>query len=128
MLRSFNSLAFRQLRTRKLRSALTAFGVVLGVGMVFGVLLLVGTIRATFDEVIDSAWGQTDLIVRPSRWTAATTRRRFATGQSSVPITLGVSCQVSAMITTVSTTDAATSRMLNCDGSPARQRHSHRRP
>ena len=63
MLRSFNSLAFRQLRTRPLRSALTAFGVVLGVGMVFGVLLLAGTIRATFDEVIDSAWGETDLIV-----------------------------------------------------------------
>ncbi|HEX6652096.1 MAG TPA: FtsX-like permease family protein [Thermoleophilaceae bacterium] len=63
MLRSFHSLALRQLRTRPLRSALTAFGVVLGVGMVFGVLLLVGTIRATFDEVIDSAWGQTDLVV-----------------------------------------------------------------
>ena len=63
MLRSFNSLAFRQLRTRPLRSALTAFGVVLGVGMVFGVLLLVGTVRATFDEVMDSAWGETDLIV-----------------------------------------------------------------
>ena len=31
--------------------------------MVFGVLLLTGTIRATFDEVIDSAWGETDLIV-----------------------------------------------------------------
>jgi putative ABC transport system permease protein len=63
VLRSFNSLALRQLRTRPLRSTLTAFGVVLGVGMVFGVLLLVGTIRATFDEVIDSAWGETDLIV-----------------------------------------------------------------
>jgi putative ABC transport system permease protein len=63
MLRSFHSLALRQLRTRPLRSALTAFGVVLGVGMVFGVLLLVGTIRATFDEVINSAWGETDLIV-----------------------------------------------------------------
>jgi putative ABC transport system permease protein len=63
VLRSFNSLALRQLRTRPLRSVLTAFGVVLGVGMVFGVLLLVGTIRATFDEVIDSAWGETDLIV-----------------------------------------------------------------
>ena len=63
MLRSFNSIAFRQLRTRPLRSVLTAFGVVLGVGMVFGVLLLTGTIRATFDEVIDSAWGETDLIV-----------------------------------------------------------------
>jgi putative ABC transport system permease protein len=63
VLRSFNSLALRQLRTRPLRSVLTALGVVLGVGMVFGVLLLVGTIRATFDEVIDSAWGETDLIV-----------------------------------------------------------------
>jgi putative ABC transport system permease protein len=63
VLRSFNSLALRQLRTRPLRSVLTAFGVVLGVGMVFGVLLLVGTIRATFDEVIDSAWGETDLIL-----------------------------------------------------------------
>jgi putative ABC transport system permease protein len=63
MLRCFHSLALRQLRTRPLRSVLTTFGIVLGVGMVFGVLLLVGTIRATFDEVIDSAWGQTDLIV-----------------------------------------------------------------
>ena len=63
MLRSFHSIALRQLRTRPLRSALTAFGVVLGVGMVFGVLLLVGTIRATFDEVINSAWGETDLVV-----------------------------------------------------------------
>jgi putative ABC transport system permease protein len=63
MLRSFHSLALRQLKTRPLRSVLTALGVVLGVGMVFGVLLLAGTIRATFDEVIDSAWGQTDLIV-----------------------------------------------------------------
>jgi putative ABC transport system permease protein len=65
MLRSFNSLALRQLRTRPLRSALTAFGVTLGVGMVFGVLILAGTIRATFDEVIDSAWGKTDLVAMP---------------------------------------------------------------
>src|SRR5688572_27492506 len=65
MLRSFNSLALRQLRSRPLRSALTAFAVMLGVGMVFGVLLLVGTIRATFDEVIDSAWGETDIVVSP---------------------------------------------------------------
>jgi putative ABC transport system permease protein len=63
MLRSFNSLALRQLRTRPLRAVLTTFGIVLGVGMVFGVLILTGTIRATFDEVIDSAWGETDLIV-----------------------------------------------------------------
>src|SRR5919206_2771025 len=63
MLRSFNSLALRQLRTRPLRSVLTGFGVVLGVGMVFGVLLLVGTIRHTFDDLIGSAWGKTDLVV-----------------------------------------------------------------
>jgi putative ABC transport system permease protein len=63
MLRSIDGLAVRQLRARPLRAALTAFGVVLGVGMVFGVLLLVGTIRHTFDDLIGSAWGKTDLIV-----------------------------------------------------------------
>ena len=64
MLRSVDGLATRQLRTRPLRALLTAFGVVLGVGMVFGVLLLVGTIRHTFDDLIGAAWGKTDLIVR----------------------------------------------------------------
>jgi len=63
MLRSIDGLAVRQLRTRPMRAVLTAFGVVLGVGMVFGVLLLVGTIRHTFDDLIGSAWGKTDLIV-----------------------------------------------------------------
>ena len=63
MLRSFDGLAVRQLRTRPLRALLTAFGVVLGVGMVCGVLLLVATIRHTFNDVIDSAYGHADLVV-----------------------------------------------------------------
>ena len=63
MLRSFDSLALRQLRTRPLRSLLTGFGVVLGVGMVFGVLILASTIRHTFSDVVDSAWGKSDLVV-----------------------------------------------------------------
>lgn len=62
-LRTLDGLALRQMRTRKLRSALTGLGVVLGVGMVFGVLLLVGTIRHTFDGLIDSAWGTSDLVI-----------------------------------------------------------------
>jgi putative ABC transport system permease protein len=63
VLRSFDGLAFRQLRTRPLRAVLTAFGVVLGVGMVFGVLLLVGTIRSTFDTMLESAFGKQELVV-----------------------------------------------------------------
>ena len=63
MLRSFDALALRQMRTRRLRVLLTGFGIVLGVGMVFGVLLLVGTIRHTFDQLIDAAWGKSDVIV-----------------------------------------------------------------
>jgi putative ABC transport system permease protein len=63
VVRSFDGLALRQLKTRPLRSALTAFGVVLGVGMVFGVLLLVGTIRATFNDLIDSAFGKQEVLV-----------------------------------------------------------------
>src|SRR3954453_311763 len=65
MLRSFDSLALRQLRTRPLRALLTGFGVVLGVGMVFGVLLLMATIRHTFDHLLDSAFGNTQLLVAP---------------------------------------------------------------
>ena len=63
MLRTFDGLALRQLRTRPLRAGLTAFGVVLGVGMVFGVLLLVGTIRTTFDTMLESAFGKQELII-----------------------------------------------------------------
>ena len=63
MIRSFDSLALRQLGTRRLRALLTCLGIVLGVGMIFGVLLLVSTVRHTFDDLIDSAWGETDLIV-----------------------------------------------------------------
>jgi putative ABC transport system permease protein len=65
MIASFDGIALRQLKTRRLRALLTAFGIVLGVGMVFGVLLLVGTIRHTFDDLISSAWGKTDVVVVP---------------------------------------------------------------
>lgn len=65
MLASFNGVAVRGMRTHKLRSALTGLGVVLGVGMVFGVLILVGTIHRTFTQLIDSAYGSRSLIVTP---------------------------------------------------------------
>jgi putative ABC transport system permease protein len=66
MIRSFDALTLRQLRTRRLRALLTCFGIVLGVGMVFGVLLLVSTVRHTFDDLVDSAWGSSDLVVAGS--------------------------------------------------------------
>src|SRR5690242_15943812 len=62
-LRSLTGLSFRTLRDRPLRSALTAGGIVLGVGMVFGVLLLVGTIHSTFGRLYDSIYGRTDIVV-----------------------------------------------------------------
>ena len=65
MIASFDRLALRQVATRRLRAALTALGIVLGVGMVFAVLMLVGTVRHTFDDLIGSAWGSTDLVVMP---------------------------------------------------------------
>ncbi len=64
-LRSFNGVALRGMRTHKLRSALTGLGVTLGVGMVFGVLVLVGTIHSTFTQLIDSAYGTRSLIITP---------------------------------------------------------------
>jgi len=60
---SLSGIGLRSLRARPLRSLLTAGAVVLGVGMVFGVLLLVGTIHATFDHLYDATYGKTDLVV-----------------------------------------------------------------
>jgi len=60
---SFTRLSLRSLRARPLRSCLTAGAIVLGVGMVFGVLLLVGTIHSTFDRLYDSVYGNTDIVV-----------------------------------------------------------------
>ena len=60
---SFTRLSLRSLRARPLRSLLTAGAIVLGVGMVFGVLLLVGTIHSTFDRLYDSVYGRTDIVV-----------------------------------------------------------------
>ena len=62
-MRSFSSLAVRQVRARRLRALLTAAGIVLGVGMILGVLLLAATINRTFTDLFDSVYGKTDLVV-----------------------------------------------------------------
>src|SRR6266516_4751786 len=62
-MRSFGSLAFKQVRARRLRSLLTTAGIVLGVAMILGVLLLTVTIHRTFNDLFDSVYGRTDLIV-----------------------------------------------------------------
>ena len=62
-MRSFGSIALRQVRARRMRALLTAAGIVLGVGMIFGVLTLSGTISRTFTDLFDSVYGKADLVV-----------------------------------------------------------------
>ncbi|HEY6887317.1 MAG TPA: FtsX-like permease family protein [Solirubrobacter sp.] len=61
--KSLAGLSLRSVLARPLRSLLTAGAIMLGVGMVFGVLLLVGTIHSTFDRLYDSIYGKTDIVV-----------------------------------------------------------------
>jgi putative ABC transport system permease protein len=68
--RSFGSLAFRQVRARRLRALLTATGIVLGVGMIVGVLVLAATIQRTFTDLFDSVYGKTDVVVSGTDQTA----------------------------------------------------------
>ena len=65
-MRSFGSLALKQVRSRRARSLLTAAGIVLGVGMILGVLLLSATINRAFTDLYDSVYGRADLIVSGS--------------------------------------------------------------
>ncbi len=62
-LRSYRGVGLRGLRARPLRSVLTGAGIVLGVGMAFGVLILVGTIHSTFGHLFDSIYANTSLVV-----------------------------------------------------------------
>ncbi|BBL78274.1 membrane protein [Rubrobacter xylanophilus] len=62
-LRSFNGLSLRSLAARPQRTLLTAVGIVLGVGIVFGVITLSDTMSSTFRELYTRAFGAADLVV-----------------------------------------------------------------
>ncbi len=55
--------ALRGLAARKLRAALTAIAIVLGVAMVSGTLVLTDTIEKAFDSIFSSSYEQTDAVV-----------------------------------------------------------------
>jgi hypothetical protein len=62
-LHGFAGLGARSLRARPLGSGLTMAGIVLGVGMAFGVLVLVTTIHSSFDRLFDAIYGNTSAVV-----------------------------------------------------------------
>ena len=57
-------IAFRSLADRRMRAALTAFAIVLGVAMIAGSLILTDTIDRAFTHIFNSSYTQTDLVVR----------------------------------------------------------------
>lgn len=62
-LRRFSGLSLRNLGARPQRTLLTAIGIVLGVGIVFGVLTLSKTMSSTFSTLFSKAYGAADLTV-----------------------------------------------------------------
>ncbi|MEJ7840134.1 MAG: ABC transporter permease [Rubrobacter sp.] len=62
-LKRFSGLSLRNLRARAQRTLLTAVGIVLGVGIVFGVLTLSNTMSGTFQQLFSRAYGSADLTV-----------------------------------------------------------------
>jgi putative ABC transport system permease protein len=62
-LRRFSGISLRNLRARRQRTLLTAIGIVLGVGIVFGVIALSDTMSVTFRELYSRAFGAADITV-----------------------------------------------------------------
>lgn len=62
-LRRFSNLSLRNLSGRPQRALLTAVGIVLGVGIVFGVLTLSETMSSTFTSLYSRAYGAADIVV-----------------------------------------------------------------
>ena len=71
------ALSLRGIAARKLRTALTAFAIVLGIALVSGTYLLTDTIDSTFDEIFQTANEGVDVVVTP--------RRLFGTDENSAP-------------------------------------------
>lgn len=74
----FSGLGARSLRARPLRSGLTMAGIVLGVGMAFGVLVLVSTIHASFDTLFNAIYGNTSVVVTGRSSVGEVPRRTLA--------------------------------------------------
>jgi putative ABC transport system permease protein len=62
-LRRFSGIGLRNLRARAQRTLLTAIGIVLGVGIVFGVITLSDTMSSTFTDLYSRAFGAADITV-----------------------------------------------------------------
>ena len=56
--------ALKSLSERRMRAALTALAIVLGVAMIAGSLILTDTIDGAFTKIFNSSYTQTDLVVR----------------------------------------------------------------
>jgi putative ABC transport system permease protein len=62
-LRRFTGIGVRNLRARAQRTLLTAIGIVLGVGIVFGVITLSDTMSSTFRVLYSRAFGAADITI-----------------------------------------------------------------
>ena len=62
-LRRFSGIGMRNLRARAQRTLLTTVGIVLGVGIVFGVITLSDTMASTFTDLYSRAFGAADITV-----------------------------------------------------------------
>jgi putative ABC transport system permease protein len=74
------AITLRGIASRKLRTGLTAFAVVLGIALVSGTYLLTDTINHTFDQVFQTANQGVDVAVTP--------KRLFGTDQNAAPAPL----------------------------------------
>ena len=97
--------ALRGLLARKLRSALTAVAIVLGVAMVSGTLVLTDTIDKAFDSIFSSSYEQTDAVVSGTKlveWSQ--------TGKAQVP------ADVLAQVRALPEVEAAAGTILDISG------------
>src|SRR5512136_2174689 len=68
-LSSLNSLAVRNLWTRKTRTLLTALGIVLGVAVILAINIANSSTLASINKIFDEASGLADLVIVPSSLT-----------------------------------------------------------
>lgn len=112
-------IALKSLLHHKLRMALTAFSIVLGVGFVAGSYIFTDSMSATFEGIFDQAYGSVDVIVQPKSEEFAPPGGSSGFSLATLPTNLVDSLQKIDGVKTVESEASGLAQIITSDGTIA---------
>lgn len=108
--------ALRGLLGRKLRAALTAFAIVIGVAMVSGTFVLTDTIKSAFSTVFTQVYKNADAVITGKSAISSSNNSGTGTGTPSLPASLLTRVRALPQVSIASGSISDTAQLVGRDG------------